>query len=119
MRKFEADAKWSSCAECAAIARELNEAYAEAYEQHRPAADALYALIGGVEEDAERADQLLLTYRYQPQYPPPSSRPAQGRPGQGPADLYFAGLPNRVREAWRKSRRHVAETGHKLQRVRT
>ena len=65
-----------SCAECQAIACELNEAFAEAYEQTSVAADALYGLIGGTEQDAERADELIGAYKYQPIL---DSRLASGR----------------------------------------
>jgi hypothetical protein len=98
MRRFEPSANCSSCEECQSIARELNGAYAEAHSQERPAAKALYALIGGTEEDAKRADQLVLSYAYQPASVLPR-------------------LPNRLGEAIRRRRRHTARTGHKLQKV--
>jgi hypothetical protein len=53
----------ASCDECEAIARELDEAYLEAWissdQTTRDAWIATYKLIGGTEEDAARADELI------------------------------------------------------------
>jgi hypothetical protein len=53
----------ASCNDCAAIARELDDAYAEAWTSgdraFRDAAVATYKLIGGTEEDAARAEALV------------------------------------------------------------
>jgi hypothetical protein len=53
------------CDECQALHRELAEAYAEAWassdERTRDAWDAVYKMIGGTEEDVERAGELLPT----------------------------------------------------------
>ncbi len=56
--------KNASCPECLGIARELKEAYRQSREQNHAAWDALKALIGGSEEDAQRADELLRPYSY-------------------------------------------------------
>jgi hypothetical protein len=57
--------KYARCGECQAIAKELGEAYADAWDSSdrrtREAWDAIYKLIGGTEEDAERAEQLAPT----------------------------------------------------------
>lgn len=82
-----------SCMECLEIAREFAEAYAEAREKDPAAADAVRELIGGTEQDAERADGLLSVYRYQPQL------------GKKPS-------PTRVQEAMLRSGNHFARSGH-------
>jgi hypothetical protein len=50
-----------TCVECEAIARELEEAYSEAWassdQRTRDAAAAVYRLKGGTAEDAERAEE--------------------------------------------------------------
>jgi len=86
-----------SCAECQAIACELNEAFAEAYEQTSDAADALYGLIGGTEQDAERADELIGAYKISAD----SRLPARVRP---------------VMAAIWRSYEHAARTGHRMKR---
>jgi hypothetical protein len=52
-----------SCDECQAIRRELAEAYTEEWassdQATRDAWDAIYKLIGGTEDDAERVEELL------------------------------------------------------------
>jgi hypothetical protein len=58
--------KNASCPECQELAREINEAFIAAVRENRPASDALYALIGGDEKDAQLADRLLTPYTYQP-----------------------------------------------------
>ena len=85
--------KDACCAECADIARELNEAYADACLRNEAASDALRDLIGGTEEDAERADELLRPYRYQ-------------------TNPRFQGLPPRLGEAMRRADLHALRTGH-------
>ena len=92
MRLGPAD-KNACCAECADIARELNEAYADACWRNEAASDALRGLIGGTEQDAERADELLRPYRY------------QTIPG-------FQELPPRLREAMRRTVLHALRTRH-------
>lgn len=101
-----------SCAECLAIARELNEAYSDGpletgldasrksmdAEAKKAASEALRSLIGGTEEDADRADELLSPYRYQPQHHLPQ-------------------VPPVAMAALRRSAQHAARTGHFLSRV--
>lgn len=57
-----------SCDECEAIARELAEAYAEAWassDQHtKDAWTSVYKLIGRTEEDAERAENLAPSAKF-------------------------------------------------------
>jgi len=56
------------CEECEAIARELGKAYADAWtscdQASRDAWTATYSLIGGTEEDAERAEALVPAARF-------------------------------------------------------
>lgn len=73
-----------SCAECLEISRQLNDAYdvepreSDSSAPCRPidrerteaAAEALRKLLGGTEEDAERADELLDRYDFQQHYTP-------------------------------------------------
>jgi hypothetical protein len=63
----------SSCEECQAIARELGEAYAEAWnsadQASRDAWAATYNLIGGTENDAERAEELIPRARFRDPLP--------------------------------------------------
>lgn len=87
----------SSCKECEEIANELREAYREAYQRNPDACDAIRSLIGGTEEDAERAEKLLSTYRFKPY----------------PASPQF---PPRLQRALLKSDQHFMRTGH-LQKV--
>ena len=85
--------KDACCAECADIAREFNEAYADACLRNEAASDALRDLIGGTEQLAERADELLRPYRY------------QTNPG-------FQDLPPRLVEAMHRTVLHALRTGH-------
>ena len=54
----------ASCEQCAAIARELGEAYADAWlygdQAFKDAWLATYKMIGGTDEDAARAEELCL-----------------------------------------------------------
>ena len=81
------------CPECQAIARQLSEAYAEGCLRNQTAKEALDALIGGTEDDAERADELLATYRF------------QAAPG-------LQDVPERIRVAIRQAGLHMIRTGH-------
>jgi hypothetical protein len=94
MRLYPAD-KNASCEECQAIARELNAAHAESYLQNKAAKDVLDSLVGGTEEDAERAAEMVGAYRYN------SSAGLQR-------------LPNGLREASRRGAEHFIRTGHFL-----
>jgi hypothetical protein len=104
----------AACAECLDLARELNEAFAglpqwpkaQSSAQNRsangertqPASDALRQLVGGTEEDAERASGLVATYQYQPFYGLPP-------------------LPPLAMAALRRCTQHAARTGHFLKRT--
>jgi hypothetical protein len=106
--------KNGSCWECLDIARQLNEAYADerakggleatnrstATERTQAASDALHALIGGTEENAERADELLDPYRYQS---------LLGQP-----QLW---LSPRIVGALRRGFQHAGRTGHSLRKT--
>lgn len=104
--------KNESCAECMAIARELNDACSEGSpetvrdasrksmdaEATKAASEALRSLIGGTDEDAERADELLERYRFQPLHYSPQFPPA-------------------VRPAMVRFVQHAARTGHSLRPI--
>lgn len=92
--------KNASCVECQQLARELNERYAEAYLRNQPAADALAALVGGTEEDAERAETQLRSYRY------------QMNPGRPPISNWLAGVTSRLAQHMMRTG-HILETGRK------
>jgi hypothetical protein len=53
------DEKNTPCLECQEIARQFNQSYAEAFERSKPASEVLYRLIGGAEDDVERAERFL------------------------------------------------------------
>ncbi|MBV8731549.1 MAG: hypothetical protein JO336_17220 [Acidobacteriia bacterium] len=69
----------AECPQCAAIARELIDAYSEALRDDRvgKAAAAVRELIGGGEDELVRAEQLLATFRAQN-----ASRPQLSRAGR-------------------------------------
>lgn len=104
--------KNSLCAECTEISRQLNDAYFDGpsesvlgaehgqidRERIRVGGDALRNMIGGTEEDAERADRLLEPYRYTPYQYLPKISPAA--------------MP-----AVRRLVRHATRTGHWLRRI--
>jgi hypothetical protein len=84
------------CDECQAIRRELTEAYAEEWassdKSTRDAWDAVYKMIGGTQEDAERAEELLPKAQF------------RDRP--------------RIRLVVQKMDEHMARTGHAVRRIR-
>jgi hypothetical protein len=106
------DKKNASCEECMAIARELNEAHvghpletgrsasrkSMDAETRKAAGEALRSLIGGTEEDAERADELLERFRFQPV-------------------SYSPNIPPAARTAMVRFIQHAARTGHSLKPV--
>ncbi len=100
MIRFSPSEKNASCRVCQAIAREINEKITETYAQNQTAADALYKLIGGTEEDAQRAEELVPRYKYD-------------------SDSGFPPQPQGLMRAVAKSYEHAALTGHKLQRIVT
>jgi hypothetical protein len=83
----------ASCVECREITRRLKEAYTERCLLNQAAKDALDALVGGTEEDAERAEKLLATYKYHP------------NPG-------LQNIPERLRTVFRQASLHLVRTGH-------
>ena len=105
--------KNASCAECLDIGRELADAYAEAYERNRPSAEALGRLIGGTEEDAARADDLLNAFRYGPV----SEMTERSNALLSVYGCHSGrGLPlplPRLQAAMRRSDEHLARTGHR------
>jgi hypothetical protein len=106
--------KNTTCAECLEIARQINEAYADerskvdpyapspstGTERTQAASRALQALIGGTEEDAERADELLDPFRYQL--------------SPGVPQLRF---PPQILAALRRGFQHTGRTGHWLRKI--
>jgi len=58
----------TTCDECQAITRELREAYADAWTSSdrasRDALAAIHKMMGGTEEDAERAEALIPRARF-------------------------------------------------------
>lgn len=104
--------KNATCLECVEIARELNEVSADALfeagrassrksmdaDARKAASEALRRMIGGTEEDAERADELLEKFRFEPQHYSPKFPPA-------------------ARAAMVRFVQHAARTGHWLRPV--
>jgi hypothetical protein len=82
----------TACNECTAIAQELREAYADAWDSSaqtsKDAWVATYEMIGGTEDDATRAEQLVRE----------------------------AHIPNapRIKQALLKKFAHEARSGHKV-----
>src|SRR5579863_4142026 len=104
--------KNASCAECFDIGRELAHAYAEACERNGPSAEAIRRLIGGTEEDAARADDLVSAFRYGP-----VSEMTEHSSALLNVHGYHSGpgLPqplSRLQAAMRRSDEHLARTGH-------
>ncbi|HEX5422613.1 MAG TPA: hypothetical protein VFW94_03630 [Candidatus Acidoferrales bacterium] len=104
--------KNSMCAECTEISRQLNDVHFDGpsesalgaehgqidRERTRAAVDALRSMIGGTEEDAERADRLLQPYRYKPRQ-------------------YLAEISPVAMPVVRRLVHHAARTGHWLRRI--
>jgi len=84
----------AACEECESIGRELREAYAEAWlSSDQATRDALIAvrnIIGGTDEDVERAEELVASGRFQ----------------------NFEGYRRAVRTMFK----HLVRTGHKVPR---
>jgi hypothetical protein len=101
----------ASCPECWELAQQLNETFADvpgwpnaaspsaSNDGTQTASDALRRLIGGTEEDAERADELLDTYKYQS------------------LSYCLPQLPPLAVEAVRRSAQHAVRTGHWLMKI--
>jgi hypothetical protein len=83
---------FAACKECEVIALELREAYADAWissdEESRDAWIATYKLIGGTEEDALRAEQLVSAAQFRD--------------------------PLRINQALGRKLAHEARSGHKV-----
>jgi hypothetical protein len=82
----------ASCDECEAIEQELREAYADAWissdQASRDALAAIHKLMGGTEEDAERAEALIPNARFED--------------------------PLRINRALHRKFAHEARSGHKI-----
>ena len=83
------------CDECEAIAREVASAYAEAWassdQNTKDAWTAVYKLIGGTEQDAEKAEELTTRARFRD--------------------------PLTINRALQKKFSHEARTGHRISRM--
>lgn len=90
------------CAECREIAEAIQTAYAEAWNsgtpEFRDTWQAVYRMIGGTEEDFERAEALLRQYRIQPPGP----------------DLWLAQAHSPIGRALRRKLAHESFSGHKI-----
>lgn len=96
------------CHECEMIAREIATAYADAwassYRKFKDAWIATYKMIGGTEEDAAHAEEILSGFRADPfrQLGPANH---EGTAEVGPA---------RIREAIMRKYEHQTLTGHTI-----
>jgi len=92
-----------ACEECRAIALEIAAARADAWDsadqRTKDAWDAVYRLIGGTEEDVDRAQRL-------------SPYSSNAEPPRIPERLH-----RRISLAYEKKFRHEAETGHNVRPV--
>lgn len=101
----------AECDECRAIAEELSAAYAEVWMSITPevrdamlaARRAVLGMVGGAEEDAERAEEVLGKFQFRMQQPE----------SLGPS-LFGTDLSRhpRIRQAARRMFRHLAQSGH-------
>ena len=86
---------YAFCRECDAIAEELHAAYGDAWtsgdQAFKDAWVATYKMIGGTEEDAARAEELI-----------PKARPQD---------------PSRINLALNRMFAHQARSGHKIRRA--
>jgi hypothetical protein len=82
----------ATCDECEAIAQELREAYADAWiysdQASRDALAAIHNMMGGTEEDAERAEALIPHARFRD--------------------------PLRINRALKRKLAHQARSGHRV-----
>jgi hypothetical protein len=85
------------CSECEAIAQEIREAYVDAWisadQASRDALIATYQLMGGTEQDAERAEELIPRARFRD--------------------------PLRINRALQRKFAHEARSGHKISFTRS
>jgi hypothetical protein len=93
----------NSCDECRALAQDLRDAYADACSDPavRDAWLATYKMIGGTEEDAQRAEELLRALPQAERYDP-------GIP------LGLSQVSPKLREVFRNMALHFARTGHSV-----
>ena len=97
-----------SCPECQSIAEEIAAAFADAWESDHNFKDAWIAtrkMIGGTEDDAARAEEILGGYRAEP----------LRNLGFAVSERNSEGAPARIREALSRKYEHEAFTGHKIQ----
>src|SRR6266404_707961 len=97
------------CQECQSIAEEIAAAFADAWEssdhKFKDAWIAARKMIGGTEEDAARAEEILGGYRAEP----------LRNLGFAVGERGNEGAPARIREALSRKYEHEALTGHKIQ----
>ena len=96
------------CPECQSIAEEIAAAFAYAWKSDHKFKHPWIAtrkMIGGTEQDAERAEEILGGYRAEP------LRNFGLAVGEGSSE----GAPARIREALSRKYQHWALTGHKIQ----
>jgi hypothetical protein len=97
------------CQECQSIAEEIAAAFADAWEssghKFKDAWIATHKMIGGTEEDAARAEEILGGYRAEP------LRHFGFAVGERGSEV----APARIREALSRKYEHEALTGHKIQ----
>ena len=108
----------TECKECRAIAREVAEAMADAWissdEQTQKAWLAVRKMIGGTEEDAERAEELA--GKFSSGDPQRIHDGFYGKPGAYYVARSNVRDPHRVHRAIIKRFAHEARTGHKVPR---
>ena len=94
--------KTRQCDECRAILRDLDEAYSDTWtsaaQEFQDAWVATYQMIGGAEQDAARAEELLSNF------PDPIRK----------FENESAGGSLRIRGAFLRKLEHEARTGHKV-----
>jgi hypothetical protein len=98
------------CAECEAIAKELSEVYADAWassdEETKEAWLAVYGMIGGTEDDAEKAEELTRGVPF-----PEPLGVVFGSPVRG-----YTGFPkaNAIAQLLQRKFAHEAHSRHKI-----
>jgi hypothetical protein len=98
-----------TCQECQSIAEAIAAAFADTWEssdhKFKDAWIATRKMIGGTEEDAARAEDILSGYRAEP------LRHFRFAAGERSSEV----APARIREALSRKYEHEALTGHKIQ----
>ena len=98
------------CAECAAITRELGEVYAEAWfscdEKTKETWLAVYGMIGGTEDDAEKAEELTRGLPFREPHGSVFELPGRG----------YIGFPkaNGIAQVLQRKFAHEARSRHKI-----